>query len=173
MSSFLDRLIGRNRISSAEIAKERLKLVLVTDRSSLPQERLEAMQAEILEVIKRYMDIDEPQIAMKVEQRERENYLVADIPLHRSRTVYQAASELAPPPPRETPRAEQSRAEPPRTPAAHAEQSRAGSERLEISEGDITRPKAPRVEGSQAKGARRRKTGLSAQGEHDDPGGGS
>ena len=44
MTSFLDRLTGRNRPSSAHIAKERLKLVLVTDRSNLPQERPIAMQ---------------------------------------------------------------------------------------------------------------------------------
>jgi len=97
MTSFLDRLTGRNRPSSAHIAKERLKLVLVTDRSNLPQERLEAMQAEILEVIKRYVEIDEPQIVLKIEQRERSNYLVADIPLHRDRS-YQMASQQAKPP---------------------------------------------------------------------------
>ncbi len=119
MTSFLDRLTGRNRPSSAHIAKERLKLVLVTDRSNLPQERLEAMQAEILEVIKRYVEIDEPQIVLKIEQRERSNYLVADIPLHRDRS-YQMASQQAKPPRQEPERSAPARpsapkAKPPRT----------------------------------------------------------
>ncbi len=83
MSSFLDRFRGRREPTSAEIAKERLKLVLVTDRSDLSPEKLRALQGEILDVIKRYIAIDEMEVQIKLEQRDRKNYLVADIPLHR------------------------------------------------------------------------------------------
>lgn len=83
MSSFFDRFKGRREPTSAEIAKERLKLVLVTDRSDLSPEKLRALQADILDVIKRYLAIDEMEVQIKLEQRDRKNYLVADIPLHR------------------------------------------------------------------------------------------
>lgn len=90
MSSLFDRFKGKREPTSAEIAKERLQFVLVTDRSHLSPDKLEAMQTEILMVIKRYIDIDELDVQIKFEQRDRKNYLVADIPLHRDQgEVYQ------------------------------------------------------------------------------------
>jgi cell division topological specificity factor len=83
MASFLDRLLGRREPSSAAMARERLKLVLVTDRSNLSPEALTQMQAEIIEVIKRYISIDETHVNISYEQRNRKNYLVADVALTR------------------------------------------------------------------------------------------
>lgn len=84
MASLFDRLRGRKEPTSAEIAKERLKLVLVTDRSNLSPEKLEEMQREIILVIKRYIPINEMDVQINIEQRERKHYLVADVPLSRS-----------------------------------------------------------------------------------------
>jgi cell division topological specificity factor len=81
MNSLLDRLLGRKDQRSAKTALERLQFVLVTDRSQLTPEQLRQMQAEILDVIRKYCKIDEGAVEMKLESRERENYLVADIPL--------------------------------------------------------------------------------------------
>lgn len=83
MASLFDRFRGRKEPTSAEIAKERLKLVLVTDRSNLSPEKLEEMQREIIHVIKRYIPIDEMEVQINIEQRERKHYLVADVPLNR------------------------------------------------------------------------------------------
>ena len=80
MSSFMDRLMGR-KPSPAQSAKERLKLVLVTDRTTISPEDLNNMQREILEIIRKYCRVNEDAVELKFEQRERENYLVADIPL--------------------------------------------------------------------------------------------
>lgn len=84
MASLFDRIRGRKEPTSAEIAKERLKLVLVTDRSNLSPEKLEEMQREIILVIKRYIPINEMEVQINIEQRERKHYLVADVPLSRS-----------------------------------------------------------------------------------------
>lgn len=83
MASFLDRLLGRKGPSSADMARERLKLVLVTDRSDLSPDKLEQMQGEIIDVIRRYLQIEEAEVNIKLEHRERKTYLVADIPLQR------------------------------------------------------------------------------------------
>ncbi len=83
MSSLFERLKGRREPTSAEIAKQRLKLVLVSDRSDLAPEKLAEMQAEIIEVIRRYIPIDAMDVQIKIEQRERKHFLVADIPLQR------------------------------------------------------------------------------------------
>ena len=82
MSSLFDRFKGKREPKSAEIAKERLQLVLVSDRTHLSPDKLEAMQIDILMVIKRYIDIDDLDMQIKFEQRDRKHYLVADIPLH-------------------------------------------------------------------------------------------
>lgn len=97
MSSLFERFKGRKEPSSAEIAKERLKLVLVADRSNLSPEKLAEMQAEIIEVIKRYIPLDAMDIVIKFEQRDRKNYLVADIPLQRERHFDVLAALDAPP----------------------------------------------------------------------------
>lgn len=45
--------------SSKDVAKERLRLVLVHDRSSVSSEFIDKIKVEIIEVISKYMDIDE------------------------------------------------------------------------------------------------------------------
>jgi cell division topological specificity factor len=95
MSSLFERLRGRREPTSAEIAKERLKLVLVTDRSDLSPDKLGEMQREIIDVIRRYIPINDADVLIKLEQRDRKNYLVADIPLYRDHTYQVAASNEA------------------------------------------------------------------------------
>lgn len=84
MASFFDRLFGRKDETSADLARERLKLVLVTDRSDITPDQLRRMQGEIIDVIKRYLNVTEGEVHIKLEQRERRNYLVANIPLIRN-----------------------------------------------------------------------------------------
>jgi cell division topological specificity factor len=82
MQEFFDRLLGR-KPRSAQVAADRLRFVLVSDRSDLSPEQLNQMQAEIIEVIKKYCRVVEHDVDIKLEQRARENYLVADIPIAR------------------------------------------------------------------------------------------
>lgn len=111
MTSLLGRFKGRREPTSAEIAKERLKLVLVSDRSDLAPEKLHEMQTAIIDVIKRYIRIDEMEVQIKFEQRDRKNYLVADIPLQRER-AYEALAG-APEPANESEAEEEEEGEPP------------------------------------------------------------
>lgn len=97
MSSFWDRLRGRQEPTSADAARDRLKLVLVSDRSDISPEKLAQLQAEIIDVIKRYLDVDDAHVQIKLEQRARENYLVADIPLARDTSYGVLPTVEAPP----------------------------------------------------------------------------
>ena len=82
MNSLLERLMGRSASpSSAKIAKERLQLVLVHDRLDLSPDKLQEMKDEILAVIAKYVRYDRDNVEITVEQRQRDNWLVADIPL--------------------------------------------------------------------------------------------
>jgi len=51
--------VGRKKPTPGEVAKERLKVVLVHDRLKLNPEMLEAIKAEILTILARRLDVDE------------------------------------------------------------------------------------------------------------------
>ncbi len=83
MRSLMDRVLGRRKRGSGITAKQRLQLVLVTDRSNIPPEKLQQMKDEIIAVISKYVSISPDKVQINIEQRQRDNWLVADIPLLR------------------------------------------------------------------------------------------
>lgn len=83
MGRLFDRFLGRRNARSGATAKQRLQLVLVTDRNNLPPEKLQQMKDEIIAVISKYVKISPDKVVINVEQRQRDNWLVADIPLLR------------------------------------------------------------------------------------------
>ncbi|HNT23378.1 MAG TPA: cell division topological specificity factor MinE [Anaerolineales bacterium] len=80
MSGFLERVFGRDR-KSANQAKERLKLVLIHDRTDMSPGTLSSLKDELIQVISRYVEIDPEAVRIEMEQEGREQRLVADIPL--------------------------------------------------------------------------------------------
>ncbi len=83
MSSFFDKVFQRD--TSAHAAKERLQLVLVHDRTNLPAGQMENLKNEIIQVISRYLEIDQKNAEIEMEQVGREQRLVMNIPLHHKR----------------------------------------------------------------------------------------
>lgn len=72
---------------SKDTAKERLHLVLMQDRANVSADFLELMKQEIIEVIKKYIDIDEQAIDVKLTNKQNEDgtngapSLYANIPI--------------------------------------------------------------------------------------------
>jgi cell division topological specificity factor len=88
MSSFWDRLLGRDQ-KSARQAKERMKLVLIHDRTDLTPSAMEALRDELISVISRHVEIEPSEVRIEMSHEGREQRLIADIPLrttHRRRT---------------------------------------------------------------------------------------
>ena len=81
MNNFFARLTGRREAPSAVTAKERLKLVLVHDRSDISPGVVEVLKDEIITVISRHVDIDHDRVTFNLTENDRESRLVADIPL--------------------------------------------------------------------------------------------
>jgi cell division topological specificity factor len=79
MADWFMRMSGRAR--SAKQAKDRLKLVLIHDRTNLTPEILEKLKVELLEVISRHVAIDSKAVKIRITHDGREQRLVADIPL--------------------------------------------------------------------------------------------
>jgi cell division topological specificity factor len=80
MSNFFDRLFRREP-NSASQAKERLKLVLIHDRTDIAPGTLAEMKDELIAVISRYVEIDPEAVRIDMAQEGREQRLIADIPL--------------------------------------------------------------------------------------------
>ena len=72
---------GKSNRQSANEAKERLKLVLIHDRTDLSQEEMDIMKNELLAVISKHVEIDPEEVRITMKQDGREQKLTADIPL--------------------------------------------------------------------------------------------
>jgi cell division topological specificity factor len=81
MANFFERLFGRGSSSSAQAAKERLQLVLIHDRTDISPAVLEQLKDEIIAVISKHVDIVRDGVEINLSQNQRENKLVANIPL--------------------------------------------------------------------------------------------
>jgi len=61
----LRKIFGRSK-SSKDVAKERLKLVLIHDRANVSPQFLEMLKSEIIKVITNYMDVDESALEIQL-----------------------------------------------------------------------------------------------------------
>jgi len=80
MLDFLTKFFRREE-ASKNLAKERLRLVLMSDRVSLAPDTFDSMKGEMLSVVRRYLDIDEKAMDMHFENAERQFMLLANIPV--------------------------------------------------------------------------------------------
>jgi cell division topological specificity factor len=76
---FIQRFFGKP--PSSATAKERLRLVLLSDHLSLAPDVVEALKHDLIEVISRYLDVDVPHCDVSFEQREKEIAMLANIPI--------------------------------------------------------------------------------------------
>ncbi|MZP30142.1 cell division topological specificity factor MinE [Heliobacterium undosum] len=81
MLDFLNRMFSRDGGNSKNIAKERLRLVLVHDRSSVSPEIMEALKEDLIKVISSYLEIDERSLEVNLNNDEASVALVANIPV--------------------------------------------------------------------------------------------
>jgi len=75
------RLLGRKQRTSREIAKNRLQLVLVQDRVNLPAGKMNQLKDELIQVISKYVEIDQEGIEISLTGNGRQQRLTADIPV--------------------------------------------------------------------------------------------
>lgn len=75
------------RKNSGEVAKDRLKLLLISDRANCSPEIMEAIKNDIIQVITKYMEIDSEGLDIQITQTESETrngtvpVLCANIPV--------------------------------------------------------------------------------------------
>jgi cell division topological specificity factor len=79
MSDWLSKFSRRTK--SAGEAKERLKLILIHDRTDITATTLDEMKDGILQVISNHVTIDPSRVKITMVHEGREQRLIADIPL--------------------------------------------------------------------------------------------
>jgi len=96
---FIQRFFGKP--TSSATAKERLRLVLLSDHLSLAPDVVEALKHDLIEVISRYVDVDASNCDVTFEQREKQVAMLANIPIlgMRTRPTPPAPPPPSPPPP--------------------------------------------------------------------------
>lgn len=81
------KIFGKRQEKSKNVAKERLKLVLVHDRADLSPKFLNMIKSDIIRVISEYVDIEEEGLDIKLTRMKRDSdnttisALVANIPI--------------------------------------------------------------------------------------------
>ena len=80
MDNFINRIFSKEP-SSADKAKDRLRLVLINDRTDLSADAMENLKDDLLEVLSRYIQIDPKSMRIDITQEGRQQRLIADIPI--------------------------------------------------------------------------------------------
>ncbi|BDE04773.1 hypothetical protein WPS_00490 [Vulcanimicrobium alpinum] len=94
MFDFFNRLFGQK--PSSATAKERLRLVLLSDHISLAPDVVEALKHDLIEVISRYVEVDVANCDVSFEQQDKAVAMLANIPI----LGMQKRTPPAPQPPR-------------------------------------------------------------------------
>lgn len=95
LGTFFGRLLGRtDDTNSRSAAKDRLRLVLMHDRTDIPATMMEAIRAEMVGVLSKYVEIDQEALNFQLERDDGAIGLVLNIPILRVKTELEAAEAL-------------------------------------------------------------------------------
>jgi cell division topological specificity factor len=82
-------MVGRKKPTPGELAKERLKVVLVHDRLKLNPELLEMIKGEILSVLSKRLEVDEDQVELTLAREGGWDKLLANVPIKRQKVTFE------------------------------------------------------------------------------------
>lgn len=83
MFDLIQKMFSKEAPGSKEIAKERLRLVLVHDRVNVSPQFMEVLKEDMIKVITNYMEINEKEMEVNLTQTQSSVALVANIPVNR------------------------------------------------------------------------------------------
>jgi len=80
---------GRKKLTPGEMAKERLKVVLVQDRIKLNPQMLELIRADLMAAISRRLEIDEQDVEVSLSHEDRWDKLYVNVPIKRQKVAFE------------------------------------------------------------------------------------
>lgn len=82
LDNLMQKIFGKKE-KSGRIAHDRLKVVLIHDRANISPEVMENLKNDIIQVISNYMEINQEDMDIALENDEDSVALVANIPVNR------------------------------------------------------------------------------------------
>ncbi len=77
----LERLFGREHITSRSKVKQRLKFILAHDRAAISPQIFEQMRREIMQVVSKYVELEEENIEINLESDRDLTAVIASLPI--------------------------------------------------------------------------------------------
>ena len=77
------KIFGKSEKSSREIARDRLKVVLIHDRANISPEVMERFRGKNNKVVSNYMEINQQGLEISLANDDDSVALVANIPVHK------------------------------------------------------------------------------------------
>ena len=90
---FLKRIFGGGSDGSVKKAKDRLRIVLIHDRTDISPQLMEELRRDMIGVLTKYMDIDTSKIELDLDRDEQAVALVANVPVLRIKRGAGAGNE--------------------------------------------------------------------------------
>ncbi|MEW6182411.1 MAG: cell division topological specificity factor MinE [Bacillota bacterium] len=92
MLEFLARLFQRSSPGSKDMARDRLRLVLVHDRANISPELLNMLKDDLIRAVSKYFDINENSLEITLDTSDNMVALVASIPVQSVKRSVKMAS---------------------------------------------------------------------------------
>ena len=73
--------IWGKKMSSKEIAKERLQVILVYDRAKIEPKMIESLKEDLIKVVSKYLTFEPDNMRIELSQEDNKSILRIDIPL--------------------------------------------------------------------------------------------
>jgi cell division topological specificity factor len=83
MRTFFNRLLRARATNSKDDAKARLQVLLIHDQVDLTPAQMERMKREIMDVITRYVEVDDDNVQFRLNREEGSVALVSSVPVRR------------------------------------------------------------------------------------------
>lgn len=88
-----DLYVNPSHLDTRCDAKDRLKLVLMHDRTQISAPTMEKMRQEIIDVITRYVEVDTDALQLNLEKDSNTLALVANIPVIKAKAIQEEETE--------------------------------------------------------------------------------